>query len=574
MRLFNSFLILFVIGFQSVALAKDTEICPHIFVKDASIELNGNEKVLICGTDEGPNSWKDIPFTQAEIQIKAVLQNLGYLKPQFERIDDRLYVSRGPLSRIQHFDVLGAENVLDGSKKRKVINAPLTPSKLDEVSAWGNLTIRSRGYPCPVINVEARAWDETVVLNTKLGSLYRFGPYPIEGLGGINENVLRRYQPFVHDELYDVRKTQIMTDRLLADGLFQSAFFETQCQPEPISMQLKTLIGPAKIVRFGIGASTEELPFADLSFRNGRLDENASSVTATLHGSPRLQSLGADSELYWIPDWHRTFLGPRINFAREIESSYQTDTSRMGLDLGIKWDAFGARFLGRGGPSLNAVTTTEGFGPTMTYPTIEGSLTVMSHEYEYSIAEQFQGWTSSFFFRSQNKGLGSEVDVTRYEGHYKYLWNIGAYSPPFLVLGTRVQGILVETGAEDNLDNIPIEDRVFFGGDQNMRGFNRKSLNNFDLGFLSFLYLGFELRMVEELPYHLQPFILYDLAKAGVKGKELDNPTYVSEGLGIRWRSPFGTLKGSYAHGRVFNPPPGLKDVDQWVLFFSFGQEF
>lgn len=574
MIVFHFILILTVLGFQSFASAKDTEICPHIIVKDGTINLNGNEKILVCGSDDGPTSWKDIPLTQIEFQMTAILQNMGYLQPRFERTADQLLIWRGPLSRIQHFEVLGAENVLDGSKKRKVINAPLNPAKLDEVNAWANLNIRSRGYPCPEIKVEARAWNESVVMQSKLGPVFHFGAYPTESLNGIHEGVLRRYQPFATNDLYDIRKTQIMTDRLLADGLFQSAFFETQCLGKNVSMQLKTLVGPAKIIRFGIGASTEELPFADLSFRNGRLDENASSITATLHGSPRLQSLGVDTELYWIPEWYRTFLAPRINFSREIESSYQTDTSRMGVDLGIKWDAFNTRFLGRGGPTLNAVTTTEGFGPTMTYPTVDASLTLMSHDYEYSMVDQFQGWTSSFLFRSQNKGLGSEVDVTRYEGYFKYLWNIGAYSPPFLVLGTRAQAILVETGDEDKLDQIPIEDRVFFGGDQNMRGFNRKSLNNFNLGYLSFVYLGFELRMVEELPYHLQPFLLWDLAKAGVKDKQLDSPTYVSEGFGIRWRSPFGTLKGSYARGRVFAAPAGFEEIDQWVLFVSFGQEF
>jgi translocation and assembly module TamA len=123
--------------------------------------------------------------------------------------------------------------------------------------------------------------------------------------------------------------------------------------------------------------------------------------------------------------------------------------------------------------------------------------------------------------------------------------------------------------------NIPTSDRVFVGGDQNLRGFPRKGIDNQGLGYLTFLYLGFELRLIEELPYRLQPFLLWDLGQTGNKRYTVDPTLFISEGIGLRWLSPFGTLRGSIARGRVLYYE--ITDTfvpEQWVYFISFGQEF
>jgi len=55
----------------------------------------------------------------------------------------------------------------------------------------------------------------------------------------------------------------------------------------------------------------------------------------------------------------------------------------------------------------------------------------------------------------------------------------------------------------------------------------------------------------------------------------LDKPLFVSEGLGLRWASPFGTLRGSAARGMIWDGDDSTKEYPQeWVYFFSFGQEF
>lgn len=557
----------------------DSNLCVNITVADGTIKLNENERVLVCGSAEGGEGWTTIPVPQAILHLKTILQNQGYLAPRFERTDETLRVWRGPLTKISSLRVEGADGILHAEKKRKVVGAPLEPKKLNEVEAWAYGEIRRQGYACAQLTIEAHEWNAEIEVKTALSTKKTIGHIDTGNLDGLDPRFLNRYRPFNEGDVYNIRKTQLMTSRLLSDGLFQSAYFVVRCHDDVADLKLETSVGKPKIFRFGVGASTEELPFLDVSFKNARLDNLASSFTTTLHVSPRKMSLGTGSELYWIPGSSRSFFGPRFEIARRNESSFETNTAAVGADIGRNWDSSDVRLVGRWGATMNYTKTVRGAGPDdIFYPTIDASLNVTSHDYESSVRDQYEGWSAQFFYRGQNKGLGSSADVNRYRVDLKSLWNIGAFSPPLFVFGTRVEGITVdadEISGSRNRNLVPVEDRIYLGGDQNLRGFNRQSINNHDLGFLTSLYAGFELRLIEELPYHLQPFLLYDVAKVGNQRYTLDGPIFTSEGLGLRWASPFGTLRGSAARGRVENGDASTTDFhDQWVYFLSFGQEF
>lgn len=583
----NLLMLNLLILFTSVCLAApldleigaSSKVCDHIYLVDGKLNLNQNEKVLICGSPQGAEGWQEIPLAQAEFHLKTILHNLGYLDPKFQRDDKSLTVTMGPISIIKKLVVYHNQDILRAGKKRKVIGYPLTSVKLDEIEAWANLETRSNGYTCPEIQVIAQGWNSTVAVDTHLQSKKKFGDIAANGLDNLDPGVLSRYRPFQPGEIYDIRKTQLMTSRMLSDGLFQSAHFTTKCVGNIAELQLHTSIGKPKIFRFGVGASTEEFPFLDMTFRNARLDNKASFFTTNLHASPRELSLSVGSELYFIPGSNRTYLGPRFRAARLIEDAYETDSAKLGADLGRNWDLWGHRLNLRGGPTFNYTKNIRGVGPEgdSVYPSVEGTFQIASHVYESGVRDQYTGWTSQLYYRSQSKGLGSEINFHRYRLDLKKLWNIGHLSPPLFVLGTRLETTMVDADALTTPSGslLPVEDRLYMGGDQNLRGFARQSLNNQELGYLTGLYLGFELRLIEQLPYHLQPFLLWDVARLGTKRYTLDRPIFTSEGVGLRWASPFGTLRGSFAKGRVLNKEATSLDYpENWILFISFGQEF
>lgn len=563
------------------ASAGPRQLCDNIRLEEGSLALSRNAKLLVCGSGKrGQEGWTDVPLPQAQYQLGVLLQGEGYLHPRFERNGQTLSVWSGPLERIEHFDIEGAEGLLKPSRKRQIVGERLTPEKLDEIKHWAESELRALGYPCPKIEVRAQAWDHRVVLTIAPHGRRRVGNFAFEGLEGLDTETIARYQATEPGAWYDVRESQLTASRLLNDGLFQSAYVLDQCRgDDQVDLTLKTQVGRPRIFRFGVGASTEEFPFARIWFKNARLDDRASSFTSTLYASPRLQSLDLGAEFYRLPFSRRMFWGPRLLTARSKERSGEVNRAEFGADLGRWWDARGTRMQARFGPTLNYVDTVEGVGPTkLTFVSWTGRYAVMTHPYELFTREQREGWTADFTYRGQREGIGSPINVDRYEVNAKHLWNITRQSPPLLVLGSRVQAIAVNANPTllgEGDKTLPQDYRVFYGGNQNLRGFVRQSLTNHKLGYLTALYLGFELRLVEQLKYHLEPFLLLDSAQLGERRFTLDRPVFTSSGLGLRWSSPFGTLRGSFARGRIFD---GDEDTDEykqeWVSFLSFGQEF
>lgn len=559
--------------------ASNQTICPNITTMDGSITLNPNEKILVCGTSKDIKSWKEIPTEQSILLLKNIASNLGYMNPRFETQGKEIKLWLGNLTRIKELEIVGNKQVLNPKKKRNVIGEPLVTEKLDEIEAWADLGIRSQGYACSKAKVEAHVWDGSVLVKTDLGDKKRFGDIIPDDMGGLNPSILKRYQPFNRGDIYDVRKSQIMTSRILSDGLMQSAYFVNDCTKEFVSLNLHTFVGKPKILRFGIGASTEEFPFLDISFKDARLDDNASSFITNLHLSPRKIEFSASSDLYKIPNSNKSYLQPRFSVSKEMEDVYTATNSKVGLDVGRKWDMWSTRWSLKGGPTYNYTNTSSGVGPTdVTYPSIDASLGLTSHQYEYSMLNQYEGWVSQFNYSGRTAAVESATNLNRYQFSIKQLWNVMDFSPPLFVLGTRVEATAVDVSEDNNAidgDKIPTDDKVYIGGDDNLRGFSRKSINNNGLGYLTYLYVGFELRLIEELPYHLQPFLLFDSAKVGNKKFTLDDPIFLSQGVGLRWSSPIGTIRGSIAKGDIKNSNANTDQYKkEWVGFVSFGQEF
>lgn len=562
-----------------VPLWAESNLCGHIFVQEGKIQLDNNERALVCGSSSAPNAWREIPVPQARYQLNVILQNRGFLNARFERDGEVLRVWPGEVTKTQELVVEGGRGILRADKKRKVRGYPMEPAKLDEVTQWADLRMRRNGYACPDIQVTAQAWDRMIKAKIESGEIKTIDGIERTGLEGLNRTALRRFEAFEPGARYDVIDTQITASRMLAQGLFQSAYFTTKCRGDKVDLHLFTAVGKARLVRFGLGASTEELPFADLWFKDTRLDDRASNYTVTLHGSPIRQSLNVNSELYVVPYSLRSFLGPRFKAEHRKERAYELNKVELGADLGRAWDILKVRLQGRVGPTLNYEKTVRGVGPPDTkYLSWEGLLTGMSHAYEAFSRDQYEGWISSLRYRGQREGLGSSLSVDRYDLTFKHLWNVGAFSPPLFIFATRLEAVAVDSKQLTALDedkNLPVDYRVFYGGDENLRGFARESLNNGGYGYLTALHAGFELRLIEELPFRLEPFLLGDVARLGARRYTVDKPVYTSAGVGLRWPSPFGTLRGSIAQGQVWNSDRASDSYrEEWVYFISFGQEF
>lgn len=542
--------------------------------------MEKNEKILICGDRTGLEGWHQVPLRQAEYHLRIVLQKRGYLRPRFERQNGRLLVWKNTLFKTRHFTVDDPSHILNPTKKRHMIGTPLSPQKLSEAEHWADLQLRRKGYACPQVESTARIWNRTIHLQVHPGRRQKILRQTVSGFEGLDPQVLTRYQAFHVGDFYNVIEPELTTQRLVGEGILQSAYYSLDCLKDGVTLHLHASVGKPKAFRFGFGASTEEWPFIDLTYKNARLDTKASSFTATAHASQILQSLDARAELYIFPRFKRIYIGPRTRWARQSERTYEVNQAKAGVDIGRSWDWRHSRIKLKGGPTLNYTDTVRGIGPDKTsYLSWNANVTALSHAYEYFFRNQSEGWIWTFNYSGQRKGLGSPVSADRYDVSFKSLFNLGGYTPPLFVLAWRVSSSWVNANVlnpqDNNRDILPIDDRIFLGGDQSLRGFSRQSINNNGLGYLSSIYSGFELRLVDELPYRLQPLVLFDIAKVGDRKGSLERAVLTSLGAGLRWASPFGTFRGTLAKGEISEASSlATTYPHEWVAFLSFGQEF
>lgn len=571
--------VLFLSLLAALPARADYRLCDNVLFKEGRLPLNSNEKVLVCGSPKGSAAWKDVPLSQVEYQLGVFLQNDGYLNPRFERKASEVWVWTGPRLKIERLTLEGQAPGLDLTRLRRVVGYPLTSDRLDEITAWATTELKSVGFPCPKVEVKAQAWNGTVVVQVESGAVARIRKLEWKGSGELDPRIITRYAAFSIGDVYDIRETQLTTNRMYADGLFEMILMQPTCDGSAVDLTLKSSVGAPRLLKFGFGGSTEEWPFVDLTYRNSRLDRRASSFYTVAHASPLNQSVNVGSELYpfsWQP---ALFWGPRFRVSRESEREFEVNSARLGVDVGRYLDFLSSRFYGRGGPTFNYVDTVRGVGPDKTaYLNWEASLDAATHAYELNVRDQYVGTTARFEYHGQRDRIGSEINVDRYDVNFKHLWNILGTSPPLFVAAFRLSGVAVSASPIDLSERrglLPTDYRIFWGGDRNLRGFSRQQLNNRGLGYLTGLYGGLELRLIEVLPYRLEPFLLSDIAALGERRWTLDEELFSSWGGGLRWASPVGTLRVSAAKGEIANrSPSSVEYTREWVYFFSFGQEF
>jgi translocation and assembly module TamA len=244
----------------------------------------------------------------------------------------------------------------------------------------------------------------------------------------------------------------------------------------------------------------------------------------------------------------------------------------------MDWDVAGLRLEFRAGPAFEYVRTLDGQGPAdASFFTVETRLNLMSHLYEHYLREPRSGWEARIETSSRRKGAYSPFSADRVRLVGQSLWNLGRFDPPLAVLGLR--GVAETTrlgpGAEGDPTALPPTLRFFLGGDQDIRGFARRQLPPSEQGFLTALYQGVELRAGDVLPYNVQPLVFIDAAMAGRRDLRLDRDVYWSPGAGLRWGSPVGSFRFTFARGYTWRRDPELASIaPHWQFFFSFGQEF
>lgn len=530
-----------------------------------------NDKLLICGS-EAPG-WGSIPENQALFHIKSILEAKGYFSPQIKKEKDRILIDPGEVSRIKNIRFQSDPPDFQDKIFRGVKDKPMTPEALENIKDWTYSRLRAMGYPCPQVAIQAGYEDESILVKINPGQRLHLmeviRPVDLD----LKPQVFERHEAFDVGDWFNGDLLSLTSRRLVENDIVQFSHFEDYCLPRGAVAKEVALLGKPRTLIFAIGASTEELPIFKTEWKNSRLDEYGSSVLVTLYTSPRLQSLKTSSELYWIPSLPPFYILPSAEIRRESEPTYKAILQEFQLGVGHKNDDSRHRYAFSYLPTYTIENTLEGEGPgRIQYFSFETGFQMTSHYFEFFRMTPQEGYQLAASWKAQRQGLGSEFSADLLKISGTHLWNLGRLDPPLTVVGVRFGHSVVTTA---QIDEIPASFRLFLGGAEDVRGFSRKSINNLNLGYQTTSFLGLEGRFLEVLPYKLQPFIFSDFAKVGDQAWEWNKDTYLSPGLGVRWQSPIGALRGTVARGYILNQDNTKSQPNQELNFYlSYGREF
>jgi translocation and assembly module TamA len=538
--------------------------------------LSDSEKRLVCG-DQNPaaadtdrlkfdNAWRDLPPAQAEFNLRTFLQERGYFHPHFLVKEGRMWVNAGSPTRVTALELVGAPDEVYPERRRKLIDQPMTPALLSATEKWVEKRVRSLGYPCPKLKTEGDPETGLVRVTVETGPLQDLNEVLERDLPGIRKGILRRYDAFEMGRPYNEDLLVVSENRITAQGLFQNIRFLGTCGPKDAAVKQSIVAGPPRVLALGIGFDTELLVRVKAVWKNTRLGGNASSVNLSAFASAKDQLVDFSVDWYHLPEPSRRFLRPLFQLNHENQEFFQTLTARGQFSFGTTYDSQVLGFKALVGPAYDRVHTIQGIGPVNSdFLSLEGQLQARSHAFEYFLTNPRTGWDTAITVDLNSRDIVSSVSAQRLSWNGRLLWNFRQFDPPLWVFGARFGLKTVVTG--DGFDAIPPNFRQYLGGSTDLRGFGLLELPG-PTGALSSAFVCLEARLVATFPIGLEPFLFLDLGALGARPFSLDAPLYRSPGLGLRWASPVGVIRGTVARGTA----PGYPD--HWQFYLSFGEEF
>lgn len=571
--------LLFLLGiflFPQPSRAEITRLCNIEIDASEAVDFSGTEEDWLCGTAES-TAWKSIPISQQKVFLASFLQSRGFHSAKIKVEGDLLKVDAGAPTRVERFTLLGAPIEWNWAKKWDIKKKPLNPATLDEATSWAKRELQQRGFACPEVESLAYIDRSEIHLRVFPGRPFDFGEVETVGNSKLDPKILERFAAYRIGQTFDIRLLELTSSRILQEDLYLSTYFEVICDGDaPVRVVRRSVPALPRLFTIGGGFDTERGPLAQARFKWARIGKAANSLETSLFVALKEQSFDSRYNYYFLNDLSsRIRFIPYLSVKRLVEEKFTSVTTQLGSKIANSWERDDYQFYIEAGPLAERANTTKGLGPKKV-DSVKWStkLTATSHLYEYYQSNPRQGWMANLETASQFGGVLSDETVQRLFFQHQILWNLGRWEPPFLILGWRGwMGTYLLNNAAAAANAVPVEQRFFFGGDDNIRGFSRKELPGNGDGFLAAIYQGIELRTGGWVPWNLQPFLFFDFAKGGSSPKKLSRTNYYASGLGLRWDSPIGTIRSTLARSFVGNrletdPAPHFQ------FFFSFGKEF
>jgi translocation and assembly module TamA len=548
------------------------------FTNLKDIKFSPNENLFLCG-DDTKESWKEIPFSQIEYNLRNFLADRAYYEPTFTFKNDQLTVDPGNKRLAAEIKYEGAPDFFFDVTLRDVLQSPMNSALLDNIEGWTKQRLRKLGYACPIVKSSAFIDKNLIVVKIEAGPQYVFTDPELKDPLTLFPWAYTRFNAFVPGTTYQSEWVQLSQNRAENDGIVVSSQITNQCpQPGPeLKMEQKLLGGDPRLLTIGAGASTEEFPIAEIAYKSVRMDLGGSNLNVITHASQRIQRINSFYTYYAFKNYPRLSLSPTVSFVHDVENTATTSEFQFGVPLAYAGDWKDSAYVGSLGPAFDRIFSVQnGTTPAFSFLSLIGNFGITSHDYELYVNDPRSGYTRNLNVEVLSPGFSVNPIATIVNFSGSELFQINSVYPPQFILGFRYSARTTLT-KQVPVTNPTIPAKYFetLGGDQDMRGFGRQELTaGTPVGGLTAVYLGTEFRYAKSLPYGIEPFGFFDAAKMGQRRAEFDPAFYYSPGVGIRLATPFGSIRSTLAHGYVLPSPPLGSQIEHYQFFISFGKEF
>jgi translocation and assembly module TamA len=572
------------LGFMGCASAQKPICTTRVeFTTPTKIKFTENERLLLCG-DPSKESWKEIPPAQAEYTLRNFLKQRAYYTPTFQYQNEILTVKPGPLKLASELTYEGEPKNFDAIHIRDIIGAPLTSELLDKIQNFSLSRLKNMGYACPQVKIQASEETGAIHVFIVTGPLYDVTTPMLADSIGLYPKTLRRFDAFVPGTPYRYEWTKLSSNRAENDGIVVSSQFTFTCPTSPIAtseiqaltLKQQVIAGSQHVLTIGAGASTEEFPIAELTLKSVRLTDTGSNLQFTLYASQRIQKANTIFTDYLFKNAPRFDFAPNVTIEHDNEPTYNITDFQVITPLEYHGDTENRGWLVSFGPSATRQFSSDTTSSApLTYLSLIGHINFTSHDYELYSTDPRSGWIMDFNVEVLSEGVSTTALASVYKLSGSKLFPLNPVDPPQWILGFRFGLDTVETEQRPQTSvTLPPQYFTTLGGDQNLRGFGRDELAQGTLGGLTSAFLSTEFRYAKTLPLGIEPFVFFDVGALGANPFELDPQLYYSPGVGIRFSTPFGSIRGTVAHGFILNELAGQDTNEHVQVFFSFGREF
>ncbi|HSG90272.1 MAG TPA: autotransporter assembly complex family protein [Pseudomonadales bacterium] len=491
---------------------------------------------------------------RVEGELRKRLRARARYAPTFEttlaRVDDcwqmQLGVDPGPRTLVRTLDLQvrgpGADDEALGAlfdKPGFAVGDQMRESTYESLKGTIARTAIERGYfdadfEEARIDVYPEEEAADVTLHFVTGTRARFGALDVEiSPQGFDDDIMARMTEWEPGAAYDLARLQDLRTRLFEAGYFEE--IDVQAQPDRrdadgVPVRATMTLRPRYELSGGVGYATDLGPRLHAGIENRYLNSRGHQASATTDLSPVIQE---QRLTYRLPTWGDGDPWLVFDAGHVRESSDSVDSRIVSVGArrihGGPWKLRLAEFIDLSREEYNVSTDAE--TARLLTPGFSVARSVRYRDRPLEI-----GWR----FDARVRGTAQPISTTTYlQGEVEFEGAVPLGQAARLIGRVNLGATL-----SDRLETLPTSVRFFAGGDRSIRGYSLDAVGpRGDDG----LVRGGRHRVVGSLEAEHIVRENWSVAafvdSGGVFNDDFDDPFFTGVGVGIRWLSPFGSIR-------------------------------